>query len=459
MENIILKTIKEDKNIILKPTSEENNIIIKSIKKKIPKNLSNENKLTLLVIILLEIVFSKNKDNYKKVCDFLKKNKILDEKFLEDINSNHNDIKFNLIEAINLLKKNTELMTETKSIELGNLSNNSYRKNFMELQLLGHGGYGSVYKVLHKFEHNMYAIKKILVTKDIIANNIDIFREIKLLSKLEHKNIVRYYTSWIDNDYQTIIEYIDNNQLDKTSDDLTDIPILFIQMELCEYTFLEYINKIMESEEIEKRIKYFTDIITGIEYLHDNNIMHRDIKPSNILYNDGKYKIGDFGLSKKLPKPIEISGLGKKVISFENEIEDNKEIIIFKKKDSELWIDTSNSGDNNDTSSPEYDEKTPNMSYDVGTGIYRAPEIDSGNYDNKVDIYSLGIILIEILLPKMKTQYEKYIKMSKILESKKKPLPELLSNNYDDLILKMTNKNPSRRINIKEVINYLTKIN
>lgn len=46
---------------------------------------------------------------------------------------------------------------------------------------------------------------------------------------------------------------------------------------------------------------YVRDIIDGLMYLHENNVVHRDIKPSNILVNQtGRCKIGDFGLAKMM---------------------------------------------------------------------------------------------------------------------------------------------------------------
>ena len=108
----------------------------------------------------MEIVFS-NKDNYDNVIKFLKKKKILDSKLVDEVNNNYNDIKFSLIEVINLLNKKqiNSLLTYTKNIiinkenhEIENSSN--YRRNFIEFELLGHGGYGCVYKILHKFKSN-----------------------------------------------------------------------------------------------------------------------------------------------------------------------------------------------------------------------------------------------------------------------------------------------------------------
>ena len=170
-------------------------------------------------------------------------------------------------------------------------------------------------------------------------------------------------------------------------------------MELCESTFRDYLNNIRQDENIEKRIFYFTQIVEGIKYLHDNDIIHRDIKPSNILFIDDTVKICDFGLAKNVNSTSNII----------------------------------------------------NGSSEVGTSFYRAPEIDTHNYNNKIDVYSLGIILIELLLIKCKTQAEKMMYIKEILENKIKPLPYLITNNYDEIILNMINMYTEKRYNIYEI--------
>ena len=125
-------------------------------------------------------------------------------------------------------------------------------------------------------------------------------------------------------------------------------------MELCDYNLREYLLTNGIDDKLNNKINYFKQIINGLKYLHDNNIIHRDIKPENIFILDGKIKIGDFGLCKKYEKIKQIKINENKQINdlLENiSIKDNYEFEIF------------------------------TMTKYLGTGIYKAPEVDTGIYN------------------------------------------------------------------------------
>ena len=383
------KTDNEETDNEETDNDDTNNLIISNLNNKQTEQLSKDIQLSILVSALLDIVFVNKKNNLNKILSLLQKYDILNNDFVD---YNYSEAKFKIKHLLNTLLIDNNVKTITNKIienddknniiiyskKKKNLENN-YSNNFIELENIGNGSYGSVYKVYHKYEKNLYAIKKVHITNELLKDNFDIFREIQLFSKLNHKNIVRYYSSWLD--------------------DSDNKPTLYIQMELCESTFRDYLNNIRQDENIEKRIFYFTQIVEGIKYLHDNDIIHRDIKPSNILFIDDTVKICDFGLAKNVNSTSNII----------------------------------------------------NGSSEVGTSFYRAPEIDTHIYNNKIDVYSLGIILIELLLIKCKTQSERMIYMKEILENKIKPLPYLITNNYDEIILNMINMDTEKRYNIYEI--------
>jgi serine/threonine protein kinase len=77
------------------------------------------------------------------------------------------------------------------------MSKSRYLQEFEQIELLGKGGQGEVWKVQHKLDRGYYAVKRIDLTKDM-ENSNKIIREVKTVSRLIHKNIVRYYAAWIE---------------------------------------------------------------------------------------------------------------------------------------------------------------------------------------------------------------------------------------------------------------------
>lgn len=76
-----------------------------------------------------------------------------------------------------------------------------YKTDFTELAFLGKGGFASVYKVKNNLDGREYAIKKVPIRAKHLndKDKLDvIFKEIKTLAKLEHGNIVRYYSAWVE---------------------------------------------------------------------------------------------------------------------------------------------------------------------------------------------------------------------------------------------------------------------
>eukprot|EP00357_Protocruzia_adherens_P010799 CAMPEP_0115031248 /NCGR_PEP_ID=MMETSP0216-20121206/38417_1 /TAXON_ID=223996 /ORGANISM="Protocruzia adherens, Strain Boccale" /LENGTH=882 /DNA_ID=CAMNT_0002408855 /DNA_START=284 /DNA_END=2929 /DNA_ORIENTATION=+ len=79
--------------------------------------------------------------------------------------------------------------------------NGRYDNTYEELELLGEGGFGSVYLARHHLDGKCYAIKvirlKLGLTEDIRKHKV--FREVRSMMHLNHKNVVRYVTCWIEN--------------------------------------------------------------------------------------------------------------------------------------------------------------------------------------------------------------------------------------------------------------------
>jgi len=86
------------------------------------------------------------------------------------------------------------------------LSPPRYATDFAEIALLGRGGYGSVYHVRHRLDQVEYAVKKVVIKKGVLENELGgkkgglerIMNEIKTLAQLHHVGIVRYFCSWVE---------------------------------------------------------------------------------------------------------------------------------------------------------------------------------------------------------------------------------------------------------------------
>lgn len=73
-----------------------------------------------------------------------------------------------------------------------------YYTDFIELEKIGEGGFGHVWKARHKLDGNIYAIKKVKLSKNNSEENKRIKREVTYLSSLNSPFIVRYFQTWVE---------------------------------------------------------------------------------------------------------------------------------------------------------------------------------------------------------------------------------------------------------------------
>lgn len=66
--------------------------------------------------------------------------------------------------------------------------------------MIGKGGFGEVFTAKHRREEKFYAIKMIIIPLDLDTKLEEnkFFQEVKSMVELNHKNIIRYYVSWIE---------------------------------------------------------------------------------------------------------------------------------------------------------------------------------------------------------------------------------------------------------------------
>ncbi|PKA51796.1 Mitogen-activated protein kinase kinase kinase 1 [Apostasia shenzhenica] len=152
--------------------------------------------------------------------------------------------------------------------------------SWMRGNLLGSGSFGTVYEGISD-DGTFIAVKEVsLIDKGSNAEQciIQLEQEIALLSQFEHENIVQYYGT------------------DKEE------AKLFIFLELVTQGSLASLYQKYHLRDSQVSA-YTRQILNGLNYLHERNVVHRDIKCANILVHaNGSVKLADFGLAKEISK-------------------------------------------------------------------------------------------------------------------------------------------------------------
>jgi len=145
---------------------------------------------------------------------------------------------------------------------------------------------------------------------------------------------------------------------------------------------------------------YTYQISLALLYIHSKNVIHRDLKPENIfLSHDGKVKLADFGWAIKTKSPQDVI---------------------------------------------------------VGTVHYMAPEMMSGIYDARIDIWALGILLFELFDKKLPFFPGTFEELKDLFEQhnfnkipRNVPSPEAA-----DIVVRLLEPNPKKRITLAEVVSH-----
>ena len=201
--------------------------------------------------------------------------------------------------------------------------NESPSKKYEILSKLGSGSFGNVYLARNKITDEKVALKQIKKSTSNLLSDGEIKDEIEILKTLDHPDIVRIIESFnTKNSYILITEYCEGGELfDQVKNQLSETQIAVI----------------------------FRQLLSGLAYLHSNNIVHRDLKLENILIQDIEkskttgedlfnIKIIDFGTAR-------IFGAGRNPQSI------------------------------------------------VGSSYYIAPEVLRQKYNKECDLWSVGVIL------------------------------------------------------------------
>lgn len=152
-------------------------------------------------------------------------------------------------------------------------------ENFERFEKIGRGTYSSVYRARDLRTGRMMALKKVRFDNSNPESVRFMAREITILRKLDHPNIMKLegiITSRLSSSIYLVFEYMEHD-----------------------------LAGLLSSPNIrfsDSQIKcYMRQLLKGIAHCHSRGVLHRDIKTSNILVNnEGQVKIADFGLANFL---------------------------------------------------------------------------------------------------------------------------------------------------------------
>jgi len=258
-----------------------------------------------------------------------------------------------------------------------------------EISVLGEGAFGKVVKIRHKISKVLRAMK--IIQKDKLDMKSDdekaLINEMNVVKTLDHPNIMKVY------------EYFNTPKC------------LYIISEL--FTGGELFDKIKANQYLSEKVSVYLmkQLLSAVDFCHQNNIIHRDLKPENILIESEEearkefftIKVIDFGTSDKL----------KKDQKFEEQI---------------------------------------------GTPLYIAPEVLSGSYNEKCDLWSCGVIMYIMLCGVPPFQGENddeiYQKIKKNDVKFEEEIWDRISDKAKDLIKRFLTKNIKKRISAKEALEH-----
>ncbi|CAH0475701.1 unnamed protein product [Peronospora belbahrii] len=187
-------------------------------------------------------------------------------------------------------------MPRAAPLNLRNFANWDVGSRYTLVRLLGKGSYGQVAEAFDTERQRKVAIKKIINVFDQEIDCKRLYREIYILRRLSHSQVIN------------LIDVIPPENYDT----FTDLYLVF------DFVDTDLHKLIMSPQYLTIRhIQVFLyQLLCGLKYIHSANVIHRDMKPANILLNeDCTLMICDFGLSRVMESDMSMEELSKHLYS------------------------------------------------------------------------------------------------------------------------------------------------
>ncbi|KAJ9578584.1 hypothetical protein L9F63_005186, partial [Diploptera punctata] len=144
---------------------------------------------------------------YHVICDKLHEMNLIDQSYsIEEYEFIRNSYQKSLVKLVSVAKSVIVGSNDNSLVQLPRLTlekcelavSSRYRTDYEEVEYIAKGGFGHVYRVRHILDGMEYAVKKICIQCQNISSFLQNLREVKMLARLHHPNIVAYKAAWVE---------------------------------------------------------------------------------------------------------------------------------------------------------------------------------------------------------------------------------------------------------------------